>query len=148
MNTIEKVAQSVLAHMITDTRYDGKPFRTFDNTAEEWMRDMIIQSADSYNLDTLYTYGEQVLIAIAGNYPDDIEPDTHISSLTAWLAADTSHVEYLTNAMDNGASDGGNAFDLLQAAQMIFLDEMRNNMINMLEDQIVEEEDPAEEREI
>ena len=141
MNTIEKVAQSVLSHIITDTRYDGKPFRKFDNTAEGWMIDIIIQSADSHDLGTLYKYGEYTLTQIAEGVAHGIEPDIYTAKLTAWLDAHIDHVEYLTNAMDAGESDGGGAFYLLQAAQVIFLDEMYHNMIDMLKNQIAEEEE-------
>ena len=122
--TIQEVAQEMLDNMETKTRTNGRDYRV--NKIEiAWQKDIIRKAhGDKLPDDYVYDFIYEALCALAecsaGDEDDailQIEPDVYTSELTAWLNSRCDRVEYLTEALEEGAADGFNALMTAQGKE-------------------------------
>jgi hypothetical protein len=120
--TIEELAKELSDRLITKTRANTEqtPFVCLKDDSPEWMQDVCRKAhGDMLPDDWRYEFIEEAALALQ-NYDDfesamsAIEPSMYNNALLAWLASNSSRVDYADNAIDSGAR---NIMDAIQWAQ-------------------------------
>jgi hypothetical protein len=153
---IRKKAELLNKALITKTRDDGTKYICVDGYAgkdyPQWMQDVVFAGhidtmpndeyyraisnivSDIVDLDEDITELDDIREYIS----DNTEADIYTSDLTGWLNSRNSHVEYLTEAMNEyGATDG---FQALGAAQIIWKREIAEAVIQALDEAEADED--------
>ena len=145
--TIVTQAQKLNKHLKLKTRRDGTKFYALDGYGMKtaWMTDVIhIAHGDSFPDDTIYEFIHKIAGHIAELAVDvdlydaidsvlDIEADVYTNQLTAWLAANLNHVQYIDEVFEEYGKPNS-AFDMLQLAQMRQIREIGNALVDAIHD--------------
>ena len=130
--TIKQAAKEMLDNLERKKRSNGDDY-ICNKESIAWQEE-IIHAAHGDKLPDDYTYQfiYEALCAIvdaADGEEDDaiyaIEPDIYTSGLTAWLASRNDRLEYLTQAIEEGAKDNALAW-----AQSIEIREVAEAVLN------------------
>lgn len=148
--TIQSVAQEILDNLVTKERTDGTKFIAPENTIE-WQQDIIRNAhLDRMPSDDIYERIYNILDRLSGLDDEagedeardviyEIEPDCYTSDLANWLSDNNNNVYYLTEALEQMEIKDG--FQLLSAAQGLYIQEIANELINGIVKYIEETEE-------
>lgn len=148
MKTFKEKIEMMNGMMERKSREDGTEYYCLNDKRPDWMRDVIYAvHGDKLPDDSTYQTISHVLYVLtdaeaenereAIDTVQEIEPDCYTGNLTAWLAARADHVEYLTEAMEEGIA-GKDGFSLLTAANYLYVQEIGNSLILEIESTEVE----------
>ncbi len=96
------------------------------------------------SIDSVWMFTHEALTALTDQEPeteetaheiiDEIEPDAYTGELTAWLAENTNHVYYLSEALETYESKSG--FEALAIAQQLAKQEVGHLIVDLISEKI------------
>ena len=151
--TLMEVVTELYNALITKNRHNGEEIIILDDdTKEDWMTDIIhdVHKAMDQGFlpdDTCYQCINRVLGDLMEGDEDsegddlremlyEIEPDVYTSDLTAWLNARNDHVYYITRVKEEFGEGLDDGFQLLSAAQGLYIQDIGNALITAMVDHL------------
>jgi hypothetical protein len=122
-----------------------------DQYTTAWLRSFLSDFASRVDIGVRYDEDEidDKLSELVEQFVDS-EVDSYTGNLTEWLASDENRVYYLTEAIENGATDGFSALSDAQAIEIQEIADIGRSFLEsfierMPEDEEVDEEETEEE---
>ena len=134
---MQSVAKEMLDNLESKEREDKSCFWSMKEIIN-WQSDIYHKAHDgSLPNDFTYDVIAEVLEIIADCKNEEeaqdriyeIEADVYTSDLTKWLGSDNNNIYYLTEAIENGVTDG---FEALMTAQATAKQEIANSVLNSI----------------
>lgn len=149
--TIGTLAGELYDALETRSRTDGEEFICLKNGSPAWMSAAVhVAHGGSMPADAVYDFIQQCASAIsdvaaadeseARDAVNQIEPDVYTGHLTAWLAQNSNHVQYLSEVLkeNEGIEDGTM---LLRLAQQKHIHEVGDLLVTALQSHLERKED-------
>lgn len=126
MSTVPQLAKQM--HESLERRESGDKRQEYflKEGSPQWMRDVVFAASDNTSFYTVYDFVNEAVGVIADCEDDEdeirdaineIEADVYTAELTAWLAENVNHVNFISDVLSEFGEDIGDGFQLLAAAQ-------------------------------